>query len=414
MVNGVKNRPFGYHWRFATVIANLVFVFLGAAAMPAAAQDLLPVPDGHAEPQGFIAEPGPITRAAIFADRHFGKGDLNNGYYIEFGKMIPGAGWLSGGPGYRQWFGKDTMLLDGSASFSINGYKSAQARMVLPKFAKSRLALGAQVRWVDFDEIDYFGVGPDTAESALTTFGVTATHVVAHATLRPARWFDIDAEVGMLSPELKDGSLGRIGANGNQPTFMPTQLSMTIDTRNFREHPTSGILLRGAASHYEDRDGGAFTHRRYEGEAAGFLPMFGERVVLALHGLVVNTPQESGTVPFYMLPSLGGANSLRSFTDYRFHDRSMLLANAELRLAMMTHVDLALFTDAGNVAPRLDDLNLDKRSYGAGLRFHTRRQTFARIDMANGAEGWRFLFRLTDPLAFSRLERRASVVPSVP
>jgi outer membrane protein assembly factor BamA len=142
--------------------------------------------------------------------------------------------------------------------------------------------------------------------------------------------------------------------------------------------------------------------------------MFGERAVLALHGMVVTTPREDGTVPFYLLPSLGGANSLRSFADYRFHDRNMLVANAELRLAMMTHVDLAFFADAGNVAPRVQDLDLDKRSYGAGLRLHTKRQTFARVDMANGAEGWRFLFRLTDPLAFTRLERRASVVPSVP
>lgn len=395
-------------------IANLVFVLLCAAPPRAAAQAPLPVPDGHQEPQGFIAEPEPLTRVAIFADRHLGKGDLNNGFYIDFGKMIPGAGWLSGGPGYRQWYGKDTMLLDGSAAYSWNQYKSAQARVLLPKFAKSRLALGAQVRWVDFGEIDYFGVGPDTLESSLTTFGIQATHAVAHATLRPTRWFDIDAEIGVLSPSLKDGSLGRAGPAGDEPTFMPTQLSMTIDTRNYREHPTSGILLRGAAAHYDDRDSGAFTHRRYEGEAAAFLPMFGERVVLALHGMAVTTPIEDGAVPFYLLPSLGGANSLRSFTDYRFHDRSMLMANAELRLALMTHVDLALFTDAGNVAPRLEDLNLDKRSYGAGLRLHTRRQTFARVDLANGAEGWRFLFRLTDPLAFSRLERRASVVPSVP
>jgi outer membrane protein assembly factor BamA len=112
-----------------------------------------------------------------------------------------------------------------------------------------------------------------------------------------------------------------------------------------------------------------------------------------------------------LLPTLGGANSLRSFSDYRFRDRSLLLANAELRLALMTHMDLALFADAGNVAPRFEDLNLDKQSFGAGLRFHTRRITFARVDVANGAEGWRFLFRLTDPLAFSRLERRATVVP---
>ena len=92
----------------------------------------------------------------------------------------------------------------------------------------------------------------------------------------------------------------------------------------------------------------------------------------------------------------------------------MLVANAELRVAMMTHVDLAFFADAGNVAPRVHELNLDKQSYGAGLRFHTRRQTFARVDVAHGREGWRVLFRLTDPFALNRLERRAAVVPFVP
>ena len=394
---------------------NRIFalILLCAAPLGAFAQDTPPVPD-IGEPQGFLKEPSAITRATLFADRHFGKGDLNNGFYVDFGKMIPGAGWLSGGPGYRQWIGRDTMLLDASAGYSWNGYKSVQARMVLPKFAKSRLALGTQVRWVDFKEIDYFGVGPDTSQDALTPFGITATHVVAHATLRPTRWFDIDAEIGVLAPDLKDTALDRIVPVAGQPTFVPTQLQLTVDTRNFREHPTSGLLLRASGAHYDDRDTGAFTHRRYEGEAAGFVPMFGERVVLALHGMVVTTPREDGSVPFYLLPSLGGANSLRSFTDYRFHDRNMAVANAELRLAMMTHVDLAFFTDAGNVAARFQDLNLDKRSYGAGLRLHTRRQTFARLDAANGAEGWRFLFRLTDPLAFTRLERRASVVPSVP
>ena len=410
----MKRRNYGNPWHFAAIIANLAFVFLCAPSV-AAAQDTLPVPEGLTEPQGLIAEPTPITRVALFADRHLGKGDLNNGFYVDYGKMIPGAGWLSVGPGYRQWFGRDTLLLDGSASYSVTGYKTAQARAVLPKFAKSRLALGMQARWLDFGDVDYFGVGPDTPQTALTQFGIEATHVAAHASLRPTRWFDIDAQVGVLSPSLKDGSLGRTVPTANQPTFIPTELAMTIDTRNFREHPTRGVLLRGAASHYEDRDSGAFTHRRYEGEMAGFIPMAGERVTLAVHGWVVTIPRDdSRSVPFYMLPSLGGANTLRSFTDYRFHDRNMLLANAELRIAMMTHVDVAMFADAGNVAARIQDLNLDKQSYGAGLRFHTRRQTFARIDIAHGKEGWRYLFRLNDPLALGRIERRAAVVPFVP
>lgn len=410
----MNTRTYGNHWRFAAIITNLAFVLL-CAPLSVAAQDTLPVPDRPSEPRGLIPEPLPITRAVLFADRHLGKGDLNNGFYVVHGKMIPGAGWIAVGPGYRQWFGRDTLLLDGSAAYSWNGYKAAQARAVLPKFAKSRLALGAQVNWLDFGEIDYFGVGPDTPASALTQYGIEATHVAAHATLRPTRWFDIDAQVGLLSPSLTDSPLTRSTPMPDQPTFMPSEVSMTIDTRNFREHPTSGLLLRGAASHYEDRDSGAFTHQRYEAELAGFIPMAGERVVLALHSWAVTTPREDETsVPFYMLPSLGGANTLRSYTDYRFHDRNMLLGMAELRIAMMTHVDLAMFADAGNVAPRFEDLNLDKQSYGAGLRFHTRRQTFARIDIAQGNEGWRFLFRLTDPFAISRLERRTAVVPFVP
>lgn len=409
----MKTRPYGSPWPFAAIITNLAFGLL-CAPLGAAAQDTLPVPDGFNEPKGFIAEPAQITRAAIWADRHLGKGDLTNGFYVERGKMIPGAGWLSAGPGYRKWFGRDTLLLDGSAGISWNGYKTAQARAELPKFARSRLALGAQVRWLDYGNVDYFGVGPDTGESALTQFGITATHVAAHATLRPTSWFDIDAQVGVLSPTLQEGPLVS-ATTADQPTFIPTEVSMTIDTRNFPEHPTKGLLLRGAASHYEDRDSGAFTHQRVEGEMAGYLPMAGERVVLMVHSWIVSTPRDHDTsVPFYLLPSLGGSNSLRSFADYRFHDRNMLVANAELRLAMMTHVDLALFADAGNVAARVHDLNLDKQSYGAGLRFHTRRQTFARVDVAQGSEGWRVLFRLTDPFALSRLERRAAVVPFVP
>jgi len=119
-------------------------------------------------------------------------------------------------------------------------------------------------------------------------------------------------------------------------------------------------------------------------------------------------------VPFYLQPSLGGANSLRGYADYRFHDRNMVVVNAEARLALMTHMDLAFFADAGNVAAERRDLDLARKSYGAGLRFHTRRMTYARIDAARGDEGWRLLFRLTDPLDLSRLTRRLGAAPFVP
>jgi outer membrane protein assembly factor BamA len=136
---------------------------------------------------------------------------------------------------------------------------------------------------------------------------------------------------------------------------------------------------------------------------------------LALHGWTVWSDVAPGrSVPFYLLPSLGGNNTLRSYPDYRFHDLNAAVLNAESRWALFTHVDVALFVDAGNVGPQFQDLNFDKRSYGGGIRLHTDRATFARLDVAQGAEGWRVVFRTSDPFRIARLTRRVAAVPFVP
>jgi hypothetical protein len=77
-------------------------------------------------------------------------------------------------------------------------------------------------------------------------------------------------------------------------------------------------------------------------------------------------------------------------------------------------VDAAAFVDAGNVAARIGDLNLDKTSYGAGLRVHTRASTLARLDVAHSREGWRVLLKLNDPFRLARRSLVTSVIPFVP
>ena len=371
------------------------------------------MPSSTTEPQGIFPEPGLITRAVLFADRHLGKGDLTNGIYVEYGNMIPGAGWLSIGPGYKHWYAKDSVFVNAAAAISVNNYRMGAARVELPKFLKSRLALGAQVRWQDFGRIDYFGAGADTTEDMASVYGVESTQLTAYATLRPFRWMDIGGQIGWTNPDVSHVE-GPFGASEKR-TFVPTELSLTIDTRDFPGHPTSGVILRGVGARYDDRTTGLNTFNRYEGEAAGFLPIAGGRMVVALHGWLVRSETSEGhSVPFYLQPSMGGITTLRSFTDYRFRDNNMLVANAEVRLALMTHLDFAVFADAGNVAARASDLDLAKRSYGAGFRLHTRRETFAMVDAATGDEGWKVSFRLKDPLGFGRITRRALLVPFVP
>jgi outer membrane protein assembly factor BamA len=134
-----------------------------------------------------------------------------------------------------------------------------------------------------------------------------------------------------------------------------------------------------------------------------------------VRGWVAASQTDAGQiVPIYLEPSLGGTNSLRGYQDYRFHDRNLALLNIETRVAIFTHMDGAVFVDAGNVAARFGDLNLDHRDYGFGIRFHTRRETFARVDVARGADGWRLAFRMSEPLNPSRYSRRTVAAPFVP
>ncbi|MEX2272610.1 MAG: BamA/TamA family outer membrane protein [Vicinamibacterales bacterium] len=400
--------------RRRTFLAAIAFAIL-AGAPPALAQEARPLgraqarpPEAASEPQGFLREPDAVQRVILFGDRRLGNGELTNGWYIDTGhNMIPGAGWLSAGPGYRQWYANDRAVMDASAAISWHGYKTTQARVEFPRLAGGRFLVGSQMRWQDFPQVAYFGEGPASSKSNRSEYGLQSLNIVGYTTFRPVQWFGIGASVGWLKPSIES----RVP---DEPSFMHSEVSMTADTRDFAGHPTRGGLYRVSATDFSDRDTGLFSFRRYEAEAAQFLPLAQSRIVVALHGWLVGSDTEAGhVVPFYLQPALGGGNSLRGYSDYRFHDRNMLLVSLETRAAMMMHVDLALFMDAGNVAARVGDLGLDKRSYGAGLRLHSRRQTFARIDVARSDEGWRFLLRLDDPLNLARLGKRTAPAPFV-
>jgi len=365
------------------------------------------VPDSR-EPEGFVAEPNWLERVTVFADRHLSGGGSGNGFYVNSKSPVPGAGWLTLGPGYRHWYNNDAVMLDTSAGVSWRGYKMVQARAELPTLLGSRLLVGTQYRFQDFRSVKFYGEGPDSPNTALSVYRLQTQNISAYATVRPVRQIALGAQVGWLEPALPDGP-------SDEPSFTHSEVSLLADGRDFPDHPTRGGLLRLSASRFTDRDRDDSSFDRFESEAAGYLPLASSRVVVAVRGWLVASDTKPGqSVPFYLQPSLGGGQSLRSFSDYRFHDRHMLVANAELRVALTTHLDVAGFVDAGSVAARVGDLRLAERSYGAGLRFHTRRDAFLRVDVAHGREGWRAMFGLNEALNLSRLSRRHAPAPFVP
>ena len=59
---------------------------------------------------------------------------------------------------------------------------------------------------------------------------------------------------------------------------------------------------------------------------------------------------DSSGVPFFMMPWLGGNDSLRGFRNYRFRAPHALLLQAEYRWEIWSGLDGALFYDTGQVA----------------------------------------------------------------
>ena len=87
----------------------------------------------------------------------------------------------------------DRMLVDASAALSWRMYKMAQARVELPTLARSRLTVGAQVRWQDLTQVSYFGNGPDSLETNRSEYRLESANVIGYVVGKPANWLSINA-----------------------------------------------------------------------------------------------------------------------------------------------------------------------------------------------------------------------------
>jgi hemolysin activation/secretion protein len=110
----------------------------------------------------------------------------------------------------------------------------------------------------------------------------------------------------------------------------------------------------------------------------------------------------SGTLAFYDLPKLGGADELRGFIEGRFRDRTKWLFAAEWRIWLLARgfkipftrairverVGIAPFYEIGAVAPSFKAIFSSKvqQSYGIGIRFTLERQALFRVDIGFSRE----------------------------
>ena len=370
------------------------------------------------------AERGRLERTFSWAEAKLDSGGgAHEGFYPELGGMITGAG-ISVGPGYRHFLFGDRAVVDASAAASFRRYSMLKSQIVFPRLFEDRLAVGAQVKYQDFTQINFFGIGGDSLKANQTDFRLNDVDVAGFATVQANPWLSVGGRVGVLrSLNIARGTSSLYPSTGDefdevsapsltrQPGFLHSDVSLDVDTQDVPGYPTNGGRYRLSVAAFHDQNYSQYSFRRVEADAAQYIPLLHKSWVLAVRGRMAMSQTSAGQeVPFYLLPTLGGPTTLRGFSDYRFRDRNLLLLNAEYRWPIFRALDGALFYDAGTVTAHALSIQHPHTDYGAGVRLHSTTRTLVRIDFARSVEGSRVLFSFTAPLGTPN----RSVVPYVP
>lgn len=339
---------------------------------------------------------GGMERALDWFEDHFT--DPNTAY-LTFGGIYPSGGFAPG-VAVRRTLGHARLNVGGG--YSVRSYKLAHASLNFPELAGGKLEVDTRVRWIDATQVPFYGFGNDSLKDERVNYGLRSMELSGRATLKPVSWYRIGAGVAARHLENRQG-VGRhpsietryssLTAPGlfSEPQYTESTVFTAIDWRESPGYTRSGGLYSIGLSDIRDRDD-SFSFRRLNAEVRQYLPVLNEHWVLVFRGVAQITSTDAGQViPYYLLPSLGGADTLRGYSDFRFQDNHFLVFNGEYRWLPSRIIDMALFVDAGKVAAERHDLDLDnlKTSYGIGIRFHGPTFTPLRLDLARGDEGIR-------------------------
>jgi hypothetical protein len=324
------------------------------------------------------------------------------GLFPVFDSIYPGGGFTLG-IGYQNYLGdRTTWVVRGL--YSIRNYKLFDASLFSPGHARGRVDFAAHAGWRDATQIGFYGLGQHTVRGDRANFRLNEAFAGGQVEARPAGplvlegrayYEDYREREGQgASPPITDRFTGFTApALGSNPSYVHSTAAAGIDWRRSPGYTRTGGLYQIRYQNYASvNDTSSFD--RLEADVLQHVPLLRETWVLSLHGRM-QTTLGNDTVPYFLLPSLGGGSTLRAYKSQRFRDRHSLLLQGEWRwIPNPLGLDLALFYDAGKVAPRREDLNLRglKHDVGIGVRFHGPAATPVRMELAKGSEGWKIVF----------------------
>lgn len=329
------------------------------------------------------------------------KGD---GLYPRIGGLSPGSG-LAGGVGYRRHL--DWAFVDVSGAVSTKSYRGIDATV---GWLDTRYVdIATKFTFRNNTQDDFYGLGLDTTDATRVDFGIRSTDLTTRAAAHVTPWLRLGADVGYYVPSVRHGrddnlrTIEAIFTDATapglvqQPHFVHDSVFAEVDSRDAHGFPRRGGFYRTAYALWNDRTLEEYNFRRLDVIASHFVSVARNDVVALRLELAYANNAAGDRVPFYLLPYVGGGDTVRSFREFRFRDENAGVFNAELRHKVHAMAHVAGFVDFGKVARDWQDINPHHvaRAYGIGLRGGSDDKTYFRLDVARGDRGTRVFLKFT-------------------
>jgi hypothetical protein len=392
--------------RFATTLALIACALPAWAQAPASRAEALREQRAEKAKSLTPYRPSGLEKALTIAEDRALALSGREGIYPKLGSLTTGSGFAFGAGFRNSPVFKRNGTLDVWAAGSIKKYWALEVRAMFPQLANGFLFAETWATRRAYPQEDYFGLGPDSLRSDETSFALNRTIFGARAGVRPLPLLAIGGGVQHLRPSVGPGEdsgvpsievlFGPTTAPGldRQPKYLVTSGFITVDYRQ-PLNARRGGWYRLEFSRYSDRDFDTYSFDRVDIDLRQYVPFLAERRVIAGRAYISTSSAEAGQiVPFYLMPYLGGNDTLRGFREYRFRGPNALLLQGEYRYEIWSGLEGALFYDAGKVADERSDLDLDglESDYGFGFRFNTDNGVVMRVDAGFGSSDGKHLY----------------------
>ncbi len=144
-------------------------------------------------------------------------------------------------------------------------------------------------------------------------------------------------------------------------------IHLTWDRRDNVFSTFYGALLQLKALVYREELGGGENFAQLELDYRQFFQLMKQHVFAVEYKMTLS----SGTIPFQLLPRMGGSDLMRGYYKGRYRDKQYIAIQSEYRYPIFWRFRGVFFGAIGQVAPAVDEFEFDgiKVAGGAGIRF---------------------------------------------